>query len=238
MLNVIIKAILIYLFIMLTMRLMGKRQVGQLQPFDLVISIIIAEVASIPMANAGIPITYGIAPVITLLFLHNLLAFIMSKSEKARALFSGKSEFIVYKGKIDKKLMGKIDYNLNDLIEQLRIKNIINLNDIEYAVLETNGQLSVVLKPEKSPLTPADMSLTPVDTGFHYAVIMDGKLNQKNISLSQVNVEDLKQAVIKMGFENIENVFIATVNEAGQLCAQSHDGVLNAVHIKENNSNG
>lgn len=233
MLNVIIKAILIYMFIMLTMRLMGKRQVGQLQPFDLVISIIIAEVASIPMANAGIPITYGIAPIITLLFLHNLLAFIMSKSEKARALFSGKAEFIIYQGKIDKRIMKEIDYNLNDLIEQLRIKNIVNLNDIEYAVLETNGQLSVILKPEKAPLTPSDMSMIPENKGFHFAVILDGKANQKNMALSQVNINQLKQAVKQMGFESIENVFIATVNDAGEVFAQDQKGILNTVNLRE-----
>lgn len=233
MLNVIIKAILIYAFIMLTMRLMGKRQVGQLQPIDLVISIIIAEVASIPMANAGIPITYGIAPIITLLFLHNLLAFIMSKSEKARALFSGKSEFVIYQGKIDKKRMKELDYNLNDLIEQLRLKNIVNLNDIQYAVLETNGQLSVILKPEKAPLTPSDISLTPENKGFHFAVIMDGKVNQKSMSLSQMKLDVLNQAVKQMGFENIESIFIATINEAGEVLAQDQKGTLNSINLKE-----
>jgi uncharacterized membrane protein YcaP (DUF421 family) len=219
---------------MLIMRLMGKREVGQLQPFDLVIAIIIAELASIPMANAGLPITYGIAPIVTLLFLHNLLAFLMSKSDKIRALFSGKAEFIIRKGVLDKRVMREIDYNLNDLLEQLRSKNVINIADIQYAILETNGQLSIFLYPEKAPLTPADISQSPVNEGFHYAVIMDGKLKQKNMEQSKINMDLLIAAVKNMGFECVKNVFIATVDENGHIFAQSNSGKQNSTHIKGN----
>ncbi len=233
MFNVIIKAVIIYAFILLTMRLMGKRQVGQLQPFDLVISIIIAEVAALPMANAGIPLTYGIAPVITLLFLHNLLAFITSKSEKLRAFFSGKSVMLIKKGIIDKKEMCKLDYNLNDLLEQLRAKNVISLSDVYYAILETNGNLNVVLKPEKAPLTPGDMSISPANEGFHYAIIMDGKLNRKNISMANLTIPVINKAVSKMGFSGVKNVLIATVSETGQFFSQDINGIQNSANIRD-----
>lgn len=233
MFNVIVKAVIIYAFVMLTMRLMGKRQVGQLQPFDLVVSIIIAEVAATPMANSGIPITYSIAPIITLLFLHNLIAFIMVKSEKARAFFSGKPALLIDKGRIDKKAMSETDYNLNDLVEQLRLKNIVNINEVQYAILETNGGLSVILKPEKAPLTPSDMNLTPQNKGFYYAVILDGKINEKNMFASGLNPFALYDAVNKLGFGEIKNVFFATANEAGEFFAQTMDGKQNAVKIED-----
>ena len=237
MLNVIAKTIIIYLFIMLIMRLMGKRELGQLQPFDLVISIIIAELASIPMSNAGIPITYGIAPIITLLFLHNLLAFLMVKSEKIRAFFSGKTEFIIKNGILDKQIMRELDYNLNDLLGQLRSKSVFNLADVQYAILETNGKISIVLKPEKAPLTPSDLSQTPVNTGFNYAVVLDGKINQKNMQQSELDVSDLLAAIRNMGFEDVKNVFIATIDETGQIYAQTSQGQQNSINIK-GGSNG
>jgi uncharacterized membrane protein YcaP (DUF421 family) len=238
MFNVILKAVIIYGFVMMTMRLMGKRQVGQLQPFDLVISIIIAEIAATPMANAGIPITYSLAPIITLLFLHSMIAFVMVKSEKARAFFCGKPTMLINRGMIDKKSMTELDYNLNDLLEQLRLKDVVNTNDVQYAILETNGGLSVVLKPEKSALTPSDMSQTPDNKGFYYAIILDGKINKKNMQSAALSPYQIYDAVSRLGFGEIKAVFFATVNEAGEFFGQSMDGKQNSVNVKDSGQDG
>ena len=182
MFNVIIKTAIIYFFAMFVMRLMGKRQAGQLQPFELIIAIMIAEVASTPMDGAGIPITYGIVPIVTLMVLHNLIAFVSMKSESARAFFSGKPSIIIHKGIIREKELKKLKYNLNDLIEQLRAKDVISISDVHYAVLETNGELSVMLKPEKRNLQPEDMGIQPQNPGFCYDIILDGRLKPKNLA--------------------------------------------------------
>ena len=122
MFNVIIKTAILYFFAMLVIRLMGKRQAGELQPFELIIAVMIAEVAATPMDGPGVPITYGIVPVVVLLVLHNLIAFISIKSDKARGFFSGKPSIVIHKGIIQREELKKQSYNLNDLLEQLRNK--------------------------------------------------------------------------------------------------------------------
>ena len=224
MFNVIIKTFIIYFFIMLVMRLMGKRQAGQLQPFDLVIAVMIAEVASTPMAGAGVPITYGIVPIITLLVLHNGIAFLSIKSDALRAFFSGKPTIVIHKGVIRRKELKKLGYNLNDLIEQLRIKNVMSISDVHYAVLETNGELSVMLKPEKRPVQPEDVKLRPDNPGFCYDVIMDGKLKPKNLEKLGFNDVDLELVLKQTGVKHIKSVFLATSDETGSVFIQDYQG--------------
>ncbi len=224
MFNVIIKTFVIYFFIMLVMRMMGKRQAGQLQPFDLVIAVMIAEVASTPMAGAGVPITYGIVPVITLLVLHNGIAFASIKSDKLRAFFSGRPSIVIHKGIIRRKELKKLGYNLNDLIEQLRVKNVMNISDVHYAVLETNGDLSVMLKPEKRPVQPEDLKLHPDNSGFCYDVIMDGKIKPNNLGKLGFDAPDLEKVLKQTGIKSIHSVFLATSDETGSVFIQDYQG--------------
>ncbi len=224
MFNVIIKTAIIYFFIMLVMRLMGKRQAGQLQPFDLVIAVMIAEVASTPMAGAGVPITYGLVPIITLMVLHNGIAFISIKSDALRAFFSGKPSIVIHKGIIRKKELKKLGYNLNDLIEQLRVKNVMSISDVHYAVLETNGELSVMLKPEKRTVQPDDMKIKPENPGFCYDVIMDGKLKPKNLEKLGFAEGDLNRMLKQTGVHAIQSVFLATSDETGSVFIQDYQG--------------
>ena len=224
MFNVIIKTAIIYFFIMLVMRLMGKRQAGQLQPFDLVIAVMIAEVASTPMAGAGVPITYGIIPVITLLARHNGIAFLSIKSDALRAFFSGKPSIVIHKGVIRQKELKNMGYNLNDLIEQLRAKDVMSVRDVHYAVLETNGELSVMLKPEKRNLQPDDMKIKPENPGFCYDVIMDGKLKPKNLERLGFAEADLSRMLKQTGVAAIQSVFLATSDETGSVFIQDYNG--------------
>lgn len=224
MINVIIKTAVIYFFSMFAMRLMGKRQAGELQPFELVIAVMIAEVASMPMNSSGIPITFGIIPILTLLLLHNAIAFITMKSEKLRAFVSGKPSIIIHKGIINEKELKKLNYNFNDLFEQLRIKNVMNISDVHYAVLETNGDLSIMLKPQKRNLTPEDMNLSPPNPGFSYDVILDGKLKKENLETLGFREDDLKKLLAKKDIKEFKNVFVATSDETGSVFIQGYDG--------------
>ena len=166
----IIKTVLIYFFAMFVMRLMGKRQAGELQPFELIIAVMIAEVAATPMDGPGVPITHGIVPVVVLLLMHNAIAYITLKSEKLRSFISGRPTIVVHKGIVQQKELKKTSYNLNDLLEQLRAKDVMNISDVHYAVLETNGELSVMLKPEKSPPSAEDLGISPPNPGFCYEI--------------------------------------------------------------------
>ena len=236
MLNVIIKSVILYLFVILSMRLMGKRQMGELQPFEFVISIIIADMVATPLANSGVPITYGIIPSIILLCMHSLLTFLCMKSEKARAIFSGKPSFIINKGLFDRKELKKNSLDINDILEQVRSKDVADINDIYYAVLETNGKLSLILRPYKAPLTPDDLNLKPQNKGFYYAVILDGKLHKKNLDAVNLPGDLLISEIKKYGIKDISDVFYATVNEVKELYLQTKDGTKKTITIKADNS--
>jgi uncharacterized membrane protein YcaP (DUF421 family) len=224
MVNVIIKTAIIYFFSMFAMRLMGKRQAGELQPFELVIAVMIAEVASMPMNSSGIPITFGVIPIITLLLLHNAISFITMKSEKMRAFISGKPSIIIHKGVINEKELKKLNYNFNDLFEQLRIKNVMNISDVHYAVLETNGELSIMLKPQKRNLQPEDMNINPPNPGFCYDIILDGKLKTRNLETLGFRENDLVKLLTKKNIKEIKSVFVATSDETGSVFIQDYNG--------------
>ena len=146
MLIIFFRAIVLYIIVLVVMRLMGKREIGQLQPFELAIAIMIADLASIPMTDTGVPISNGIVPILGLLVMHLLISTINLKSMKAREIICGKPQILIYRGKIDEKALKKERFTLNELQERLRDKNIVNISDVEYAILETNGQISVIEK--------------------------------------------------------------------------------------------
>ena len=140
---------------------MGKREIGQLQPFELAISIMIADLASVPMADVGIPILGGIVPILGLLTLHLLISFINLKSIKAREIICGKPTILISKGVINEKALKKERFTVNELEERLRGNSMPNISDVDYAILETSGQITVIPKPEKKGTTLEDFNIVP-----------------------------------------------------------------------------
>ena len=169
------RAIVLYILVLIAMRLMGKREIGQLQPFEFAIAIMIADLATIPMANTGVPITNGIVPMMGLLAMHLIISMINLKSIKARAIICGKPRILIYRGKIDEKALKKERFTLNELQERLRDKNIVNLGDVEYAILETSGQITVIEKPNKRFVIPEDFGIMPEYEGIPYDLVIDRK---------------------------------------------------------------
>ena len=146
---IFVRTIIIYIIVLLVMRGMGKRQIGQMQPFELVIAMMIADLAATPMSEIGIPITYGLIPILGLLVMHILISILNLKSIKFRELICGKPRILIYRGKIDQTALKKENFTINELQERLRNNNITNLGEVEYAILETSGQVTVIQKPEK-----------------------------------------------------------------------------------------
>ena len=171
-----IRSIILYIIVLVVMRLMGKREIGQLQPFELAISIMIADLASIPMSDSGIPITNGIIPILGLLVMHLIISIINMKSIKGRGIICGKPSILIYRGRIDEKVLKKERFTINELEERLRGNNIVNIGDVEYAILETNGQVTVIQKPDKRNTIPADFNIQPEDEGIPYDVVIAGKI--------------------------------------------------------------
>ena len=177
-----VRAIMVYILVLIVMRLMGKREIGQLQPFELVISIMIADLASIPMTDPGVPIFNGLVPILGLLAMHLLITVLNIKSVNLRKITCGKPTILVYRGKIDEEALKKERFTVSELQERLRGKDVFNLGDVEFAILETNGEVSVITKPNKRNLTPEDMNIEADYEGLPYDLIVDGKIMYENLN--------------------------------------------------------
>lgn len=217
-----IRSILIYIFVLIVMRLMGKREIGQLQPFELVISIMIADLASIPMTDSGIPITNGIVAILGLLVMHLTISIINIKSIKAREIICGKPRILIYRGKIDEKALKKERFTINELQERLRGNNVVNLGDVEYAILETNGEITVIQKPEKRNTIPEDFNIVPEYEGIPYDLIIDGKIMTKNLKAIGKDEKWLIKQVEKFKIKP-EDALIVTLDGKGQIFCQKKE---------------
>ena len=217
-----IRAIIIYVIVLIVMRLMGKREIGQLQPFELAISIMIADLASIPMSDPGVPIFNGIVPILGLLCMHLFITVLNIKSVNVRKVTCGKPSILVYRGKIDENNLRKERFTVSELQERLRGKDVFNLGDVEYAILETSGEISVVLKPNKRTTTPEDFNIEPDYEGLPYDLIVDGKIMYENLNKIGRDKNWLIKEVKK--FKTIpEDVFIATIDGKGNFFCQEKE---------------
>ena len=201
------------------MRLMGKREIGQLQPFELAIAIMIADLAAVPMAETGIPISNGIIPILGLLVMHLIISFLNLKNMKIREILCGKPAILIYRGKIDEKVLKKERFTLNELQERLRSSNVVNLGDVEYAILETSGQVTVIQKPDKRTTTPKDFNITPEYEGIPYDLVVDGKVMYKNLKTIGKDYNWLKKQVNKFNMEP-EEALIVTFDGGSQMFCQ------------------
>ena len=213
------RAIVLYIIVLIVMRLMGKREIGQLQPFELAISIMIADLATLPMAETGIPISNGIIPILGLLVMHLVISLLNMKSTKAREIICGKPSILIFRGKIDQKVLKKERFTINELEERLRDNNIFNIGDVEYAVLETSGQVTVIPKPNKRPTIPEDFNIEPQYEGIPYDLVVDGKVMYKNLEKLGKNYVWLKRQTEKFGIKP-EEALIVTIDGNNQFFCQ------------------
>ena len=219
MLITFVRSIILYVIVLVVMRLMGKREIGQLQPFELAIAIMIADLASVPMSEVGIPIINGIIPILSLLVMHLIISFINLKSIKMRQLICGKPSILIYRGKINEKVLIKERFTINELQERLRANNINNLADVEYAILETSGQVSVIQKPNKRTTIPEDFNIMPKYEGISYDLVVDGKIMNDNLNALNKTYGWLKKEVNKFNIEP-EEALLVTVNAKGDIFCQ------------------
>ena len=222
MLVTFVRSIVLYVIILIVMRLMGKREIGQLQPFELVVAILIADLASIPMADTGIPIQNGIIPILALLVMDLLISILNMKSIRAREIISGKPTILIYRGKIDEKALRKERFTINELEERLRGNNIASIGDVEYAILETNGSLSVILKPRKRNTIPEGFNIEPEYEGIPYDLVIDGVVMNKNLQELGKNYTWLVNELTKFGILP-EQAIIVTIDGKGQIFCQAKE---------------
>ena len=222
MLIIFIRSILLYIIVLVVMRLMGKREIGQLQPFELAISIMIADLASTPMADTGIPITNGIIPILALLVMHLVISILNIKSIKARQILCGKPSILIYRGRINEKNLKKERFTVNELEERLRGNNIVNIGDVEYAILETSGQITVIQKPNKRTTIPEDFGIEPEYEGIAYDLVVDGKVMYENLKILKKDYDWLKKQVNKFGILP-EQALLVTIDGKGNFFCQKKE---------------
>lgn len=222
MLNTFIRVIILYILVLLIMRLMGKREIGQMQPFELVIAMMIADLASIPMADVGVPLFNGVIPIIALLLLQLLISILNLKSIKLRKIMCGVPSILIYRGKIDEKVLKKEKFTINELQERLRENNVFNIGDVEYAILETSGQVTVIQKPNKRNLIPEDLEINPEYEGIPYDLVIDGVIMYDNLKAIGKDYNWLKKQTEKFKIKP-EEALVITFDGKEQIFCQAKE---------------
>ena len=216
-----IRTVVLFALVVFAVRIMGKREQAQLQPYEIVIAVMLAELAGIPMADMGIPLLFGVIPILTILLVHYLLSTLLLHSERARAFLCGRPTIVIEKGRILMNELRRMRCNLNDLIEQLRAQQA-TLDSVEYAIFEPGGSLSVILKSPQRPLTPADMSVRAEPATLPTPIVLDGKMHPKNLQSTGMDLNRFKAELKRLGYGNVRDVVIATLDDQQVLIVQGN----------------
>lgn len=220
MLIVFTRVLILYGLVVIVMRMMGKRQIAEMQPFELVITIMIADLAATPMENSGVPLLNGVIPIVTLLSVQVIVSYVSLKSEIFREIVCGKPSIIINKGNIVQSEVTRLRINMNDLLEQLRSKNYLNLSDVDYAILETNGQFTIIPKAEKRNVITSDLGIAVGPQELPITLIVDGQLIEKNLQKSGHDRQWVMNQLKKENIEKIEDVFFAFLSSERIFYAQ------------------
>jgi len=222
---ILVRTLIIYLTVVLCLRLMGKRQLGELELSEFVVAVIISDLAANPLQDTGTPLLNGLIPIVVLLCLELLISGLVVKSVSFRKLLFGKPSMLVVHGKIDQAQMRKNRFTLDELMEELRGKDITDLSTVQYAILECNGTLSTILYPAERPVTAGQMGAPTSDAGYPMILVSDGKILDHNLRLAGRSRAwlDKELAARKL---NPDAVYLMTINGAGQVYFAAKEGTV------------
>ena len=210
------RTVILYTVLIVGLRLTGKRQIGELEPNELVLTMLLSDLAAVPMQDFGIPLINGLLPITVILCLSVLMSQLSLRSVRFRSLVCGEPTVIIRHGQIQQQAMGRNRLTVDELMEELRCQGVTDLTTVKYAVLETSGQLSVLLYPKDQPLTPQQAGVTVADDLFLPRVIInDGRLLRQNLHAAGYENKWLMKQLKKAGTADTRNVFLLTVDEAG-----------------------
>ncbi len=218
-----IRTIIIYGLSVFALRLMGKRQIGELQPSELVVAIMISDLATTPMSDVSIPLFYGIVPIFTLVICEILLSFVSLKSEKIRIFLSGKPQIIVRNGLLQREEMLSARVNIDDLMEELRKAGFFSISDVDTVVLETGGTISIIPTSDAAPPSNKDLKINAHQQKVSYIYIADGKIRQSELRRSGKDENWLKKIMDENNISKIDDVFILTEDGVGNVFVQGKD---------------
>lgn len=223
---VLIRTIFLYALVILVIRLMGKRQIGELQPYEFVITIMISDLAALPMQDTRLPLILGIIPIITLLFIKTVLSIIQLKSQKARKILEGEPCILITRGKINFETLRKQQINLDELMEEIRLAGYFDLSEIEFGILENNGQMSFLTSDKSrkdSSNNNSNNKTKEVKPQVPVIYILDGKINKNALTSCNKTDDWIKSELKKYNINSIKNVLIAMTDTNGKFVYQLHN---------------
>ena len=224
MLTAVVRAAILYLLIIIGIRLMGKRQIGQLEPSELVLSLLIADLAAVPMQDFGIPLLMGAIPILTLLCLSTVFSAAAARSIRFRALLCSRPSIVVQDGRILTREMARNCFTVDELMEELRVAGVTDLKTVKYAVLETTGRISVLLTADEQPVTAQQMGLRPRETGLPLIVVSDGRVLSENLAIRHLSEGWLMDQLRARGIADVRDIFLMTVDEQDRVYLAQREG--------------
>ena len=219
------RAMFLYGVMILTMRLLGKRQLGEFQPFEFALTILLADIISGPIGSVSTPLLYGVLPVMAVIVVHGVLTIACMKSDKLRAVISGKPTLVISRGVIDRKELNRLCLSLSDLLEGLRGAGFLDPGEVGTAVVEANGTISAFADAQKRPPNTAEMQLNPGYEVLPMILIMDGRLQEKNLRTTGKSAAWLTGLLSGRAL-SAENVYLAALDTQGRLTLQMRDDAL------------
>lgn len=219
----LLRTLILYCAVIAAVRLMGKRQIGELDPSELVVTILVSDLAAVPMQDLGIPMVAGLIPIATLIVLEILLSFLALKSRLFRRLINGQPAIIIRGGQLDIKKLRQMRLTTDEVIETLRKQNVSSVSDVKYGVIEPDGSLSVVLKQPQQQVTAEMLGLTPKDTGLPLVVVSDGKLVSRSLQLLHLDPRDIENRLKNQSIA-LSDVFLMTLDDCGNTFLQRKEG--------------
>lgn len=232
MFNIMIRVVIIYLVVIGIMRLMGKRQIGELEPFELVITIIIADLAAIPMSEMTIPIWYGIIPLLMIAIVHYIFSWCSNRSPIMRDILNGKPVIIIDPKGIDFKELKKLNISMEELMEAIRNLDYFDLSEINYAIIERNGKITIIPKTANMPVTRQDMKLVKTENELFTCIIEDGRLLKKNCSEMGILPDVVIPDIIHKMQCKMKEIAFASLSEGGDVYVQKRGGNCKNFKIK------
>lgn len=211
---IIIRTLILYIVVTIAVRLMGKRQIGDMQPNELVVTLLISEIAAIPLQDTTQPVVNGIVAVFMLVIIEIVMSVLTMKFFKLRRLLSGKSIIIIKDGAIDQNAMRQVRLTVIDLIELLRAQNVFDISTVAFAVLEVNGNLSILLKNAEQPVTAKQMNIKTESDTLPMPIISDGKFINETLRIINTDKNKIKQILKKQGVSE-RDVFLMTMDNNG-----------------------
>ena len=216
MITALLRTVILYFLIMTGLRLMGKRQIGELEPSELVLTMMISDLATVPMQDFGIPLLAGVIPILTLLSLSMLLSQLSLLSLRFRELMCGTPSILIRNGKLQQDAMRTNRYTLDELLEQLRGQGYVSVDEVRWAVLENSGQLSILPWARQRPPTAEELGLTPEEDELPFILINDGRIVRRNLARSGRNEAWLQKELRRTGHSAGE-IFLLTVDGSGKV---------------------